>query len=484
MNKQEAQNYVRICENIITDVGDRIWEYAETAFTEFKSVEKICSVLEQAGFTIKKGIADIPTAFTATYGTNKPVIGLLAEYDALDGMNQMSGVAEKKPTSPADAGKPGHGCGHNNIAAGCVGAALGIKAYLEAHPEKGSVIVYGCPGEEGGSGKTFMAREGIFDNCDFALTWHPSSFNAYLSGGSLANYQIQYRFYGQAAHAASAPELGRSALDAVELMNTGVQYLREHMPEKCRIHYAITNTGGFSPNVVQERADVLYLIRSPKSTDLGPLYERVNDIARGAAMMTGTRVEIDFIKACCEQIKSESLEKLLYRNMMQLPPLQYTEEEYALAKAIQATFDPPKNTLEIAVKRCGEEYREELTKLMAPDRGINDFVLPNYTSNEVSPWSTDVGDVTWICPTVQLACCTLAAGTTNHSWQEVAMHNTSIAHKGTIFAVQTLIGSAIDLYEDADLRNEVIAEHKKRLGGATYKCPIPAGVKTRAINQL
>ena len=465
----------------ICGLSDYLWANPETAYAEVKGAAELCRILESHGFEVKRGVANIPTAFTASFGSGKPHFGVLAEYDALSGMSQQAGMTEPMSIPGLD---EGHGCGHNNIAAGCVGAALGIKAYLEAHPEKGSVVVYGCPGEEGGSGKTFMAREGVFDGCDFALTWHPSSFNAYLSGGSLANYQIQYRFYGQAAHAASAPELGRSALDAVELMNTGVQYLREHMPEKCRIHYAITNAGGFSPNVVQERADVLYLIRSPKSADLEPLYQRVNDIARGAAMMTGTRVEIDFIKACCEQLKSESLEKVLYRNMEQLPLPQYTEEEYALAKAIQATFDPPKNILEIAVKRCGEEYRQELADLLAPNSGINDFLLPNYTSDAVSPWSTDVGDVTWICPTVQLACCTLAAGTTNHSWQEVAMHNTSIAHKGTMFAAQTLTGSAIDLYESKELQEEVIAEHKKRLGGATYKCPIPADVKPRAINQL
>ena len=484
MNKKQAQEYICSRAATIIDVGDRIWEYAETAFTEYKSVEKICSVLEQAGFTIKKGVADIDTAFTATYGSGKPVIGLLAEYDALAGLNQMGGVAEKKPTAPEDAGKPGHGCGHNCIAAGCVGAALGIKAYLEAHPDKGALVVYGCPGEEGGSGKTFMARAGVFDDCDIALTWHPSTFNTVFTGGSLANYQIHYKFYGVAAHAASVPHLGRSALDAVELMNTGVQYLREHMPEKCRIHYAITNSGGFSPNVVQERADVLYLIRSPRSADLEPLYERVNDIAKGAAMMTGTRVEIDFIKACCEQIKNETLEKAIYRNMQEVPLPEHTEEEYTLAQAVKATLEHYIDPFEAAVARCGEEHRAELTELFKNHKGLNDFLLPQFTNENTCAWSTDVGDVTWICPTVQMACLTGAAGTPNHSWQEVTLDNTSIAHKGTIYAAKVLAGTAVDLYENEQLRNEAKAEHLKRLNGATYKCPIPQGVKPRAIDQL
>ena len=484
MNKQQAQAYIRQQEQTIVGVGDYLWENPETAFSEFKAVEKICGVLEQAGFVIAKGVGSVPTAFTATYGSGKPVLGLLAEYDALASLNQRGGIAKREPTSQQDAGKPGHGCGHNCIAAGIVGAALGIKAYLEANPGKGSVVVYGCPGEEGGSGKAFMAREGVFNGCDIALTWHPSTFNSIVSGSSLANYQVLYKFYGIAAHAASDPEAGRSALDAVELMNTGVQYLREHMPEKCRIHYAITNTGGFSPNVVQARADVLYLIRSPKSADLGPLYERVNAIAQGAAMMTGTRVEIDFVKGCSEEIKNETLEKAIYSNMQQVPLPEYTQEEYAFAKAMQASYDNPKNILEHAITRCGEEFREELTELFKPNKGLNDFLLPLYSNEVVSAGSTDVGDVTWICPTIQMVGVTTAAGTPGHSWHFVAFNNTSVAHKGTMYAAQVLTGTAIDLYESKELRDKAKAEHTRRLGGATYKCPIPEGVWPRAINQL
>ena len=484
MEKSQVQAYIRHKADVFTDIGDTLWADPETAFSEYHAVDTICAVLEQAGFTIKKGVGNIPTAFTATYGTGKPVIGLLAEYDALAGLNQKSGVTTREPTTPEDAGKPGHGCGHNCIAAGIVGAALGIGAYLNERPEKGTVVVYGCPGEEGGSGKAFMAREGVFDNCDIALTWHPSTYNSIVSGSSLANYQVLYKFYGVAAHAASEPESGRSALDAVELMNTGVQYLREHMSEKCRIHYAITNTGGFSPNVVQARADVLYLIRSPKSSELAQLYERVNDIARGAALMTGTRVEMEFIKGCSEQIKNETLEKVVHRNMqaVDLPP--YTEQEYAFAKAMQASYDNPKNILEHAIARCGEQYREELTEKFSADRGLNDFLLPPYTNERVSTDSTDVGDVTWICPTVQMVAVPTAAGTPGHSWHFVAFNNTSVAHKGTVYAAQVLAGAAVDLFENEMLRDQAKAEHTRRLNGAAYRCPIPKGVKPRAINQL
>ena len=485
MNKKQAQEYINSQKDIIIDMNDRVWEYAETAFTEYKSAEKLCSVLENAGFEVKRGVGKIETAFTAAFGKGKPVIGLLAEYDALAGLNQMGSSAVKQPTAPGDEGKAGHGCGHNCYGAAIVGAALGVKEYLSANPQlSGTVIVYGCPGEEGGSGKTFMAREGVFDGCDAALTWHPSSVTSVASGSSLANYQVLYKFYGVSSHAAADPEAGRSALDALELMNTGVQYLREHIPDAARIHYAITNTGGFSPNVVQARADVLYLIRSPKSSQVKELYERVNNIARGATLMTDTRVEIDFVKACSEIVKNETLERVLYANMEQIPMPSFTQEEMDFAGEIRASYENPKDILEHAVRRCGESYREQLIPLYAQNKNINDFLLPYYTNEVVSAGSTDVGDVTWICPTAQFDSVTTAAGTPNHSWQFASCNKSSIAHKGVIYAAQVLAGSAIDLFENAETVQAAKDEHKKRTGGQPYQCPIPEGVVPRAPDKL
>ena len=485
MDKQQLYKIITDHSSEIIDINDSVWEYAETAFSEHKSAEKLCEVLENNGFEVERGVGKIDTAFLARFGSGKPVIGLLAEYDALAGLNQMGGSADRQPTAPEDDGKAGHGCGHNCYGAAIVGAALGLKAYLESKPQNsGTVIVYGCPGEEGGSGKAFMAREGVFDGCDLALTWHPSSVNSITSGSSLANYQVLYKFYGIASHAAADPEAGRSALDALELMNTGVQYLREHMPDTCRIHYAITNAGGFSPNVVQPRADVLYLIRSPKSAQLRDLYERVNNVARGAALMTGTTVEIDFVKACSETIKNGVLEKVLYSNMEQAPMPVYTEEEKEFAGRVRASYQNPWDPMERAVSRCGEQYRDEIRELYAPNKNINDFLLPFYSNEVVTAGSTDVADVTWICPTAQFDAVTTACGTPNHSWQFVSCNKTSIAHKGVIYAAQVLAGAAVDLFESPETVQSAKDEHKKRLGGETYQCPIPAGVVPRAPDKL
>ena len=294
MGKQTAWEEIDKKSSEIFTASDEIWGCAETAFTEEKSMKILCDVLKAEGFTVETGLADVKTAFKGTFGSGKPVIGILGEFDALSGLDQEAGATEKIVVHD---GASGHGCGHNMLGTASLSAASGIKKYLEESGKPGTVIYFGCPGEEGGSGKSFMARDGVFDNLDFAVTWHPGDKNVVSVGSSLANYQIIYRFYGQASHAAACPELGRSALDAVELMNTGVQYLREHIIQEARIHYAITNTGGYSPNVVQPYSEVLYLIRAPKNSQVKEIYERVNDIARGAALMTGTKMELQFVKA-------------------------------------------------------------------------------------------------------------------------------------------------------------------------------------------
>ncbi len=483
MDKKEIYTFLDSHANKFIRISDHIWDYAETAFAEYKSAALLCDTLEQAGFTVRLGIGDLETAFVASYGRGKPVIGFLAEYDALAGLNQMAGSAIRQPTSPGDADKAGHGCGHNLFGTAAVAAALAVKEYLDATHAQGTVVVYGCPGEEGGSGKAFMARDGVFDGCDIALNWHPSTCNSITSGSSLANIQVLFKFYGTAAHASSAPERGRSALGAVELMNMGTQFLREHMEDADRVHYAITNSGGFSPNVVQARADVLYLIRSPKSANARSLYERVCKIAQGAAHMTETRLEIDFVKACSEKITLKTLTDLLYRNMEQAPQPQYTKEEYAFAQAIRASFEAPKHPLEDAVRRCGEEFRPQLIELYRDNKGLADFLFPRFSNEVVSKGSTDVGDTSWVCPTGGFVSVTAAVGTPAHSWQFVSCNKTSIAHKGLLFASKVLSGAAIDLLEDPALVEQAKQEHARRTAGG-YACPIPKGVKPRAIADL
>ncbi len=480
MSKKDILNVIDKKKDVILNVNDRVWEFAETAFAEFKSMEVICQTLEAEGFTVERGVGKVPTAFTGRFGSGKPVIGLLAEYDALSGLSQEAGNPVK---TPIKAGAPGHGCGHNCLGAGSLAAAIGVKEYLEKTGATGTVIYYGCPGEEGGSGKAFMAREGVFDELDAAITWHSDTLNQIAAGSNNANYQVAYKFFGVASHAAGDPHLGRSALDAVELMNVGVQFLREHMIDQARIHYAITNAGGYSPNVVQPTAEVLYLIRSPRTAQVEELFQRVNDIAKGAALMTGTRLEIDFVKACSNVIINTALEKVLYRNMQEIPLPTYTDEEKKFAQAIINTYESKTDEASKYYNKFGSTAPEESYAMLSEnkDKPINDFLMPFLSTDKPSPGSTDVGDVSWVCPTAQIRVVTTAAGTPGHSWQFTACNKTSIAHKGVLYAGKVMAGAAIDLMSDFETLEAARAEHLKRRGGQPYKCPIPAGIMPRAI---
>ena len=318
-------------------LAKEIWGYAELSYEETKSAAALIAALKQEGFTIEEGIADIPTAFTATYqcGSGKPVVGFLAEYDALSGLSQKAG--QTKPV-PREETENGHGCGHCLLGTAAAGAALMARDYLLETGREGTIVLIGCPAEEGGSGKAYLARAGVFDGLDAALTWHPAGGNAVLTGSLQANCQAYFRFHGVSAHAAGAPHLGRSALDAVELMDVGVNYMREHMEPCDRIHYAITDTGGSSPNVVQNHAEVLYLIRSTDTEKVKKLYERVKNIARGAALMTETKVEVVFDKACSNILSNSVLEQLLYDCMKTVPLPSYTKGELEYAEKIKETI--------------------------------------------------------------------------------------------------------------------------------------------------
>ena len=480
MNKAEAIRVIDEKQALLDDVNDSIWEYAETAFQEFKSMDKLCEALEQEGFKVEKGVGDIPTAFTGTYGHGKPVIGLLGEFDALSGLSQVGGCPEKKALVP---GAAGHGCGHNCLGTASLAAAIAVKNYLEHNLQvSGTVIYFGCPGEEGGSGKAFMAREGVFKDLDAAITWHPSSTNNVTSGSSLANYQVKYRFYGTSAHAAGDPHLGRSALDAVELMNVGVQFLREHMIDEARVHYAILDAGGYSPNVVQPYAEVLYLIRSPKNSQVEELYQRVNKIAQGAALMTETRMEMEFIKGCSNTIPNNVLEAQLYENFKEIGVPKYTPEEHEFARQIIAHYEAGPNAMDGAAGTT-KAWGKELAEYQA-EHGVslNDFLLSLQSYDKASAGSTDVGDVSWNCPTAQIHVVTTAAKTPGHSWQFTSCNRTSIAHKGVNCAGKVMGATVIDLIENPEIIKKAHEEFLERLGGETYKCPIPAGIKPQAIN--
>ena len=340
MNKTEALQYLDSQQDFLFHTSDSIWDNPETDYHEEKSSAILKNALTEAGFTVQSGLAGIPTAFSGSYGSGKPVIGFLGEFDALSGLSQEAGITEKKPIAE---GGNGHGCGHNLLGTGSLAAAIAVKKYLEASGKPGTVIFFGCPAEEGGSGKAFMAKAGVFGGVDIALSWHPNNLNSVWSFSTLANVRVHYSFKGVSAHAGTSPHLGRSALDALELMNMGVQFLREHIIPEARIHYAITNTGGTAPNVVQAEAESVYLIRAPKNSQVQEIYERVNQIAKGAAMMCGVEVTIELEKACSNVLVNRCLEKVLYENMKAVELPEYSEEEYSFAKALQDTM--PQRTL-------------------------------------------------------------------------------------------------------------------------------------------
>ena len=441
--------------------SDGIWADPETAFTEFHAAGRYCSALRSEGFAVTENLAGIPTAFSGRFGSGHPVIGVLAEFDALSGLSQEGGVTEKRTAG----GACGHGCGHNLLGTASLGAAIAIKRFLETQTCSGTVILFGCPGEEGGSGKAFMARDGVFDELDAALCWHPDENTGVRVQTSLANCQVLYKFNGKAAHAGAEPHLGRSALDAVELMDIGANYLREHMIDQARVHYAITDAGGFSPNVVQPHAEVLYLIRAPRSAQVKELYERVNDIARGAALMTGTTVEIDFVKACSDTILNDTLQRVLYEKMAQIGVPEITEADEALARELTETalMEYPKAD---------------------PVHPIHDELLPYTGQIEYECGSTDVGDVSWVCPTVQAKAATWAFGTPCHSWQAVTQGVMPLAHKMTLYIAKSLAAMGAELMVNAELLERAKQEHRRLVGPEGYVCPIPKGVKPRSMDSL
>ncbi|MEL7608504.1 MAG: amidohydrolase [Bacillota bacterium] len=474
--KQAVRDSIERKKELILSICDRIFDSPELMYLEHTSSAILADALENEGFAVQRNTAGIQTAFTARFGSGKPVIGILAEYDAVSGLSQVPGAFEPKPIHE---GSPGHGCGHNLLSGGSLAAAIAIKDYLERSHRPGTVILFGCPAEEGGSGKVFLARHGAFDELDCALTWHPGDFIGVAYDSSLANILASFRFNGVASHAALTPHLGRSALDAVELMNIGVQFLREHILPDARVHYAITDAGGRSPNVVQPLAEVLYQIRAPRIDQVREIYARVCDIASGAALMSGTSVEVNFRKASSDIILNRTLALVLQRNLQYADLPSYSAEEIESAARIRRTIKDYDDSLERYAQRLDQPGREYITARRG--RPINDFVTPLLPNQSIMSASSDVGDVSWICPTAQITACTMAACTSYHSWQLTAQGKSSIAHKGALFAGNVLALTAIELIETPSLIERAKAELLERLEGQPYVCPIPKAVQHTAL---
>jgi aminobenzoyl-glutamate utilization protein B len=425
----KSSNYQEIAQNI--------WDFAEMGYQEEKSSALLQKTLEKEKFTIKKGVAGIPTAFIAEYGSGSPVIAILGEYDALPGLSQKA-VSHKESLGKT----AGHACGHHLFGTASTAAAIAVKNWMVANKIKGTVRFYGCPAEEGGSGKVYMVREGLFDDVDIALHWHPNNANAASAGAALANKSAKFRFYGISAHAAAAPEKGRSALDGVESMNMMVNLMREHVPQESRIHYVITD-GGKAPNVVPDFAEVYYYVRHNQRDVVIDIFDRLVKTAEGAALGTGTTMDYEMIGGTHELLPNLTLQKIMHDNLTEVGGITYTDEE----------------------KKFGEEISKSLNIKFDATEPMQ---IKPYTTEAKAFGSTDVGDVSFTVPTAGLSTATWVPGTSAHSWQAVAAGGTTIGYKAMMNAAKTLTLTAIDVFSNPD----IVVKAKKELEekrGADFK---------------
>ena len=429
-----------------------IWNYAEVGYKETQSSNLLQQTLKENGFLVQPGVAGIPTAFVATFGSGKPVIGILAEFDALPGLSQQA-QPQRKPIEGKGAG---HACGHHLFGTASVAAGIEIRKLIEGKNLTGTIKVFGTPAEEGGSGKVYMVREGLFRDVDAVIHWHPDDENAITMTSALANKSAKFRFLGLSAHASSAPEKGRSSLDAVEAMNYMTNMMREHMPQEARIHYVITD-GGKAPNVIPDFAEVYYYVRHPKKDEVVAIFDRVVNAAKGAAMGTETRMEFEIIGGTHDLLIIRSLAEVMQKNLARVGGVEYTDEEIDFSKAIQSTF-----TFEVPAI--------ESSKTVKPLKEVID----------AGGGSTDVGDVSYAVPTVGLRAATWVPGTPAHSWQAVASGGTGIGIKGMLVAAKTMALTAIDLFTDASIISDAKAEFVRSVGDYKYKALL--GDRKPALN--
>jgi aminobenzoyl-glutamate utilization protein B len=432
-------------------VSKQIWDYAELGYHEDKSSALLQGELKRAGFSVESGVADEPTAFIASYGHGKPVIGILGEFDALPGLSQKP-LPQREPVVPS---APGHGCGHNLLGSGAALAAVAVKEYMETNHVAGTLRYYGTPAEEGGSGKVFMVRAGLFKDVDVVLHWHPGDHNSVNNGGTLAILSAKVTFHGIASHAAMAPERGRSALDAVMLMGNGIEFMREHVPSNARIHYIITK-GGVAPNIVPDLAQMDLMARNPSNTVLADIWDRLLKISQGAALMTGTTVEVTDIRGDANIVGNDALAPVAQKNLEEVGGFTMNNTEKAFALEMQ-------KTLGIDTVPSLDE-----TNVIDPLRPV-DLNAPSA--------STDVGDVSWTVPTIGFTTATFVPGVAPHTWQASASAGMSIGQNGMVVASKALALTAIDLFATPSLVQAARADFDRKLTGKTYHTFIPAGQK-------
>ena len=465
----------------LRELHHKIWESAELGYEEVQSALALRDFMAAEGFAVETGVAGIPTAFVASYGSGKPIIGILAEYDALSQLSQQPACPTKDPIPGQE---NGHGCGHSALGTGSTAAAVAIKDYLDATGKSGTVRLYGCPAEENGWGKTFMARAGLYDDLDCAFTWHPFDNNAAWTFSSLANVSVKFKFFGRTAHAAAAPQAGRSALDSCEIMNVGVNYLREHVIPEARMHYAYLDVGGTSPNVVQDHACVHYFLRAPKSAQVQEILARVKDIAKGAALICGTECVCEIQSGMSDYIPNPTMTKLLYESLVEMGAPEFDGADGELAAKFFQSLDDElrQQVVNGLVKRYGEERAKEI--VAAP---LNKAIDPLDFNIVPVAGSTDVGDVSYVTPTAQAMIAGFCIGTTPHTWQVTGQTGSSIGEKGYLKAGEVLALAAAKVIDCPEMaakaREELVAET-----GGVYNCPapddvlppIPEGVAQRA----
>ncbi len=461
--KETSSSWIEKNEARIITISDKIWELAELGLIEFRSSKILADELETNGFKVERGVAGMPTAFVASWGSSKPIIGVLGEFDALPGLSQ-----KKVPTKePLHLGKPGHGCGHNIHGASGMAAAVAVKNAMQKHRIGGTVKFFGCPAEENFNGKVFMVREGIFSSVDAILSHHPSDMNCAALKSCLSLDNVKFSFFGRSAHAGGSPHQGRSALDAVELMNVGVNYMREHMIQDARVHY-IVERGGTQPNIVPDYARSWYYVRALEREQVEYLFKWVLDIAEGAARMTRTEMRYESMGGLYNLVPNKVISEKITFNMREIGVPKYDEEDLEFAKKISASIPP-----EMKYEEMKESKRPNWESLL--DKLLDDEIADPWGEGLVSHGSTDVADVSWQMPAVEFNTATWVLGTPGHSWQNVAQSGIGIGHKSLIFAAKVMAATGIDLLTDAELLKNAKKEHKQRLAGKEYKCPLPSG---------
>ncbi len=470
MPEKTVIEFIEKAREELTEAARQIFSLAEVGLKETKSAEVLIEICRRHGFTVEEGVAGMPTAFVASYGSGHPVIGLLGEYDALPGLSQKP-VPVKEPLEP---GRPGHGCGHNLLGVGALGAAIAVKDAMARHRLPGTVKLFGCPAEETLVGKVFMVRDGLFKDVDAAITWHPGSTNSLWAGSALAMNSAKFTFHGRSSHAAGDPQSGRSALDAVELMNIGANYLREHIIQDARLHYVITKGGG-EPNIVPPVAESWYYVRAPKRKQVEEIFERLKKIADGASLMTETTYDIEFLTGCYNTLHNDVIGDLLFERLTEVgaPPFDPADQEFA--RAMVASY--PAGQMEGTY----EWYRERGQNM--DGKVLHDGVMPPLDKGKVSSGSTDVGDVSFVTPTAQLTTACVPLGAPGHSWQVTAASGAPLGFKGMLVAAKVMGLATLDLLSKPETLAKARQEFQAATKDSPYVSPLPPGLKA-PLHQL